>query len=198
MVAGVCFASSVPAQSGEDSLDNSTSNCYLSASPSRPVWSNMGSLWFALSRKHVPHVKILILIGPLFRCAAFLLIWIQTWRVKGTSGERRTHWMYLFSSCPLHMDQWYRWKAACTSGAITLPIAVSSPQRLPWPSCSMPRLFQKWHRKDFVFLFSPQTTTNKRGLHHTTHEISYYMCKLIVIALKKINLVLHLKEKENA
>lgn len=40
----------------------------------------------------------------------------------------------------LHLDQWKRWKAAWTSGAMILPMCTSSPQRFPWPSCSIPNL----------------------------------------------------------
>lgn len=40
----------------------------------------------------------------------------------------------------LHLDQWKRWKAACTRGAMMLPMCTSSPQRFPWPSCSIPSL----------------------------------------------------------
>lgn len=52
-----------------------------------------------------------------------------------------THCRYRPSSCWLQRDQWKRWKAACTKGAMILPSRTSSPQRLPCPSCSMPSLY---------------------------------------------------------
>lgn len=58
-----------------------------------------------------------------------------------------SYWMYLLSSCLLQRDQWYLWKAAWTSGAMILPILVSSEHRFPWPSCSIPNLSQTTQHK---------------------------------------------------
>jgi len=96
----------------------------------------------------------------------------------GCRGPRWTHWMYLFSSWPLHMDQWYRWKAACTRGAITLPIAVSSPQRLPWPSCSMPNLLPQ-DREAFMLPMVIFTGTYLK--YFTTLVTKTNVCKLFCL-----------------
>lgn len=54
-----------------------------------------------------------------------------------------THCRYRMSSCWLQRDQWKRWKAAWTRGAMMLPMRTSSPQRFPCPSCSMPSLTRR-------------------------------------------------------
>lgn len=172
VAAAVRFGSSVPAQSSEDALDNSTSNYYFPASPSRPVGSNTGSLCPA--RKHVPHVEILIVVGHLFFDALHSCSSEFKPDVLRVTSEGKEELTGCISSAPV--------RCTWTSGIDGRPPAPAEPSRspsqfhprsgclgrhAPCPGCS-----QNDTEKTLSFFFPQKTKTSKRCLHHTTHEIS--------------------------